>query len=280
MAGKTEKYASIDKPDRLEIIGRGFAKRVRDFGMAIAVKEPDYSTLEANMAKLKKPAEFSITFENDKFVAAVAVGSVVQTVASVDLVKEGDRVKRRALLKAINDHSELASNADLAAFDLKFPDPEKVKEAKAEVDRLGFEIKRDEEWKGKRPKSVHTMNSGEREMGFKNWAAGKTYERFLWFVIRVENGGVPADIAEEFVKTGAPSIIKLTDATRQAIEEALAKKQAPKLERALKEATAVVDARLLPSYNAEILKAITTRLVENKKKLVDAKAKYKAVGGK
>lgn len=280
MAGKTEKYASADKPDRLKVLGQTFAKRVRDFGMSIPIKELDYAKLEADMAKLKKPAEFTITFENDKFVAQVAVGSVVQTVASVDLAKQGDRAKRRALLKAINDHSDLANAADLAAFDQKFPDPEKVREAKAAVDRLESEIKRDEEWKGKRPKSVHVMNSGEREMGFKNWAAGKTYERFLWFVIRVENGGVPADIAEEFVKTGAPSIIKLTDGTRKAVEEALTKKQAPKLDKALKEASAVVDARLLPAYNAEILKAITTRLADNKKKLGEAKAKYKAVGGK
>jgi len=276
-----EKYASADKPDRLKVLSQGFVKRLKDFGLAgLKITEPDFAKLEASMKKTNKPVVFTIRFENDKFIAETSNAGTVLTVAAIDLAKEGDRTKRRALLQAINDHSSLASSADLAAFDQKFPDPQKVAEAKAEVARLEQEIKRDEEWKGKRPKSVKTMLDSEREVSFQNWAKGKTYEKFLNFVVRVENGGAPKDIAEEFIKTGAPKAIKLRDATQKAVEDALQKNQALRLAQALTEAIAVVDARMLPTYNGEILKAITDRLTENKKKLATAKAKYKAVGGK
>ena len=277
----TEKYASADKPDRLKILLQGFVARLKAFGLAgLKITEPDLAKLEAAMKKTGKPVVFTIRFENDKFVADVSNAGTVLTVAAIDLAKEGDRTKRRALLQAINDHSTLASPADLTAFDQKFPDPKKVADAKAEVLRLAQEIKRDEDWQCKRPKSVKTMLDSEREVAFQNWARGKTYEKFLNFVVRVENGGVPKDIAEEFIKPGTPKAIKLRDATQRAVEDALQKNQAPRLAPALLEAVAVVDARMLPAYNAEILKAITDRLADDRKKLAAAKAKYKAVGGK
>jgi len=277
----TEKFAAVDKPDRLKVMGQTFAKRLRDFGLAgLKITEPDLGKLEASMKKTGKPVVYTIRFENDKFIAEVSNAGTVLTVAALDLAKQGDRTKRRALLQAINDHSQLASKSDLEAFDKKFPDPEKIKEAKDEVDRLKFEIQRDEGLLKDQPKSVRSMESGRREVSFQNWAKGKTYEKFLNFVVRVENGGVAKDIAEEFIKTGAPKIIKLSDATRKEVEDALAKNQQPKLDKALKEAAAVVDARMLPAYNQELAKAINERLGASRKKLVEAQAKFKAVGGK
>ena len=232
------------------------------------------------MKKTGKPVLFTIRFENDKLIAEASIAGTVLTVAAVDLAKEADRSKRRAMLQAINDHSTLASKADLEAFDKKFPDPVKVAAVKAEVDKLKFEITRDNGFLADTPKGVLTMESGRREVSFKRWAQGKTYEKFLLFVIAVDDGGDTKKAAEQFIKTGAPQFIVLPDATRKAVEDALGKGQKPDLKTALKQAAAVVDQRMLPAYNTETNNAIKARIAKSNGDLVNKLKEYKDLGGK
>src|SRR5580765_8317931 len=114
MAEKIEKFASVDKPDSLKISWQGFSKRIKDFALpGVSPRELDWKLIETAMKKNGKPAVFTIRFTNGKFIAEVSCVGTVLTVAALDTNKEKDREKKRNLLKAISDRSELVSNADL-----------------------------------------------------------------------------------------------------------------------------------------------------------------------
>ena len=275
-----EKMVETAAADRLKTHGQLVKKRISDFGIAkFKYTDPDFAALEKAM-KAGGKTTWSIKFENDKLVATAQCGGTSLTVAAVDLAKESDRGKRRAMLEAINKVSTLANADDLKAFDKKFPDPARLAALKAQIDQLRFEIKRDEGFLTSFTSDVLKMESGRREVSFKRWAQGKTFFNFLLFVIAVDDGGDKKKIAEEFLADGAATPIKLRDNTLKVVRDALKAGRVPDLKVALAEAAAVVNARLLVAYNNETKAAISKRITDAKKALVAPLAEYKAMGGK
>ena len=275
-----EKMVETAAADRLKTHGQLVKKRISDFGIAkFKYTDPDFAALEKAM-KAGGKTTWSIKFENDKLVATAQCGGTSLTVAAVDLAKESDRGKRRAMLEAINKVSTLASADDLKAFDKKFPDPVRLAALKAQIDQLRSEIKRDEGFLTSFTSDVLKMESGRREVSFKRWAQGKTYYNFLLFVIAVDDGGDKKKIAEQYLADGAATPIKLTDRTLKVAHDALKAGRAPDLKVALAEAAAVVNARLLVAYNNETKAAISKRITDAKKALVAPLAEYKDMGGK
>lgn len=275
-----EKVAETAAADRLKAHALVVKKRISDFGIAkFKYTEPDFVALEKAMKGGGKTT-WSIKFESDKLVATAQCGGTSLTIAAVDLAKEGDRAKRRAMLEAINSVSTLANADDLKAFDKKFPDPARLAALKTQIDQLRFEIKRDEGFLTSFTGDVLKMESGRREVSFKRWAEGRTYFNFLLFVIAVDDGGDKKKIAEEYLADGAATPIKLTDNTLKVAREALKAGRTPDLKVALTEAAAVVNARLLAAYNSETKAAIAKRISDAKKALVAPLTEYKALGGK
>jgi hypothetical protein len=268
--------------DALKVHALTARKRINGFGIAkFKYTEPDFAVLEKAMkSKPGAKTSWTIRFENDKLVAHAQCVGTSLTIAAVDLAKEGDRTTRRKMLEAIGVHSDLADAKDLAAFDKKFPDPVRLAALKAEVDRLRFEIKRDEGFLPTFGNDVLKMDSGRREVSFKRWAQNRAYINFLLFVMAVDDGGDATKVAQDFLADAAPTPIKLTDKTLKAARDALKAGAKPDLKAALAEAAAVVNARLLPDYNKENLAAINKRIADNKKALVAPLTEYKAMGGK
>ena len=156
----------------------------------------------------------------------------------------------------------------------------KLAQLKQEIDRLNFEIDRDQGFLNSFDADVLKMERGRREFSFKRWAEGRTFFNFLLFVIAVENGEDTKAITQKFLVVGAETPIKLTDKTLKAARDALAAGKSPDLKAAVAEAAAVVNARLLPGYNKELKAAITKRIDDNKKARVGQLAQYKTMGGK
>lgn len=280
MGTKIENFGSTDKPDRLKIIYQTFAKRLRDFALpGLALKEPDYKVLETAMQKSGKPAAFSIRFDGSKFIAEVSVSGTVLTVAALDIAKETDRVKRRALLQAINDRSTLASSADLAEFDRKNPDPVKLAELKANIATLKKQVDGAAGFAKSRPSTWSAMKENEREMGFRSWMRGKNYDRYVDFLLEVKNGREAAALSDEYFKDGAKRPLKITEGVRQPILAGVAAGKKPPMDKAVKEVTATVD-KVIPAYNQDLVKRMNENLPILKQQLQKAQADYKAMGGK
>lgn len=275
----TEKIATTDQPDRLKIYVQIATKRIKDFGLpGLAVREPE---LEKAM-KGGKPVVFGIRFENDKFIAEASCAGTVLTMAALDLAKQADRVKRRSLLKAIVDHSNLATQADLDAFDKKFPpppDPVKLKALKEEIERLKFEIERDKGFIKNWPKSFKTMNPGLAEIGFTNWAKGHRYDRYVTFLLWTDWGRDGQSIYDEFLKPGAARLVKITDAASKQAQTSIQAKT-PKFDLAVKEVTKVVDTILIPLFRKEDGGAVEKRITEAQKELARKAGELKALLGR
>ena len=280
MGTKIENFGSTDKPDRLKIIYQTFAKRLRDFALpGLALKEPDYKILEAAMQKSGKPAAFTLRFDGSKFVAEVSVSGTVLTVAALDIAKETDRVKRRALLQTINDRSTLASAADLTEFDRKNPDPAKLAELKASIATLKKQVDGAAGFAKSRPPTWSAMKETEREMGFRSWMRSKNYDRYVDFLLEVTNGREAAALSDEYFKDGAKRPLKVTEGVRQPILAGVAAGKKPPMDKAVKEVTATVD-KVIPAYNQDLVKRMNENLPALKQQLQKAQADYKAMGGK
>ena len=280
MGTKIENFGSTDKPDRLKIIYQTFAKRLRDFALpGLALKEPDHKVLETAMQKSGKPAAFTIRFDGSKFVAEVSVGGTVLTVAALDIAKETDRVKRRALLQAINDRSTLASAADLAEFDRKNPDPAKLAELKASIAMLKKQVDGAAGFAKSRPPTWSAMKENEREMGFKSWMRGKNYDRYVDFLLEVKYGREAAALSDEYFKDGAKRPLKVSEGVRQPILAGVAAGKKPPIDKPVKEVTSTVD-KIIPAYNQDLVKRMNENLPALKQQLQKAQADNKAMGGK
>jgi hypothetical protein len=279
MAEKTEKFGSVDKPDRLKVVWQGFSKRIRDFALpGVAPKEPDWRSVEEAMKKGGKPAVFAIRFSNGKFIAEVSCAGTVLTVAALDTTKEKDREKRRNLLKAISDRSELVSNADLQEFDKKNPDPVKLQRLKAERDNLKKVVDAMQTGPA-RPLKWDQMKEGEREGSFKSWMKQKNYDRYVDFLVEHSNGRDGKSLFDEYLKDGAPRPIKVDDAVKKEIGDAIARNQKPNMTKAVAAVKSSVD-KIIPTYNREGDAQAKANLPKLKKALADKEKEYKDAGGR
>jgi len=279
MAEKIEKYGNVDKPDRLKVVWQGFSKRIKDFALpGVSPREPDWKLVEAAMKKNGKPAVFTIRFSNGKFIAEVSCVGTVLTVAALDTNKETDREKKRNLLKAISDRSELVSNADLQEFDKKNPDPVKLQKLKGERDNLKKLVEAIEKAPA-RPLKWDQMKEGERELGFKSWMRQKNYDRYVDFLIEQANGREGKALFEEYLKDGAKRLITVGDSVKKEIGDAIAKNQKPNMAKAVAAVKLSVD-RIIPTYNKDIDAKLKENLPKLKKDLTDKEKEYKDAGGR
>ena len=258
MAGKPEIF-KVDKPDRLKVMWLTMHKRLKDFGLPLSIKEPDFAKLEAEMKK-GKPAEFTIAFTKGKFTAQVAAGSLTLPITSLDVF--GAKNARELVLK-VNAISDFVSKEELA----RFPDPAVVEALKADIERLKFSVQRDLGFLKTWPKNFASMDRGLAEVGFTHWAEGHRYDAYVTFLLWQEWGRSPASLAEQFFKPNAKQPVKVTDAARKAILDPLAQGEKPKFEQAVKEVTKIVDTILIPMYRKEDGKAIEKRIAEEQAEL-------------
>jgi len=148
-----------------------------------------------------------------------------------------------------------------------------------ELSTLRIEIDRDKGFIKNWPTKFATMNPGLAEIGFTNWAKGHRYDRYVTFLLWNDWGRDAKSIYEEFIKTGAASIVKITPAAKKEADDSVAA-QKPKFDLAVKEVTKVVDTILIPLYRKEDGKAVENRITENQKALVKKIAELKALVGR
>lgn len=279
MAGKIEKFGSVDKPDRLKIVVQTFSKRIKDYGLpGLVVREPEYAKLETAM-KGGKATTFTIRFDNEKFIAEASCGGTVLTMAALDTAKESDHGKRRDLIKAIHDRGDLVSGADLAAWDQKHPDPIKLASLKGEVENLKKQV--ENAGKGTtRAKNFNAMKDNERESLFRNWMKSKGYGEYVDFLNEHKYGRDGKALVEAYLAENATAKkLAISDATRKAVVDAVAQNKAPDLAKAVKELTEKVD-KLVPAYYDDLAKRTKANLPALKKLLAEKVAALKAMTGK
>jgi hypothetical protein len=281
MAGKTETVGSTDKADRLKVFAQILTKRVREFALSgFAAKEPDYAKLEASMQKTKKPAVFTLRFENDKLIAEVSNVGTVLTMAALDVGKEKDREKRRAMLQSIRDHSDLVTKADLEAWDRKNPDPVKLGSLEGDVANLKKLVDGAANAGKDRPRTWKQMKEGEREVAFKSWMRDKKYDAYCDFLTQVQYGRDAKGLVEEYLKDGAKRPLKISkDSLRKTVVDEVAAGKKPKLDAITKDVTDTVD-KVIPAYNDSLLKIQQANLPLLKKQLAEKSAELKAMTGR
>ena len=284
-----EKKVSLGKTsssDRVEFTWtQTMSRNIAQLGLPAAFKPkaPDMAKIKPLMDKGKTPLEWFYSYDAAKseFSMYVAVGSAKFELGSYDLSTEKDLAKRRRMLDDLRK-TDTVTSADLAEFDKKNPpppDPAKLKALKEEIERLKFEIERDKGFIKNWPTKFATMNPGLAEVGFTNWAKGHRYDRYVTFLLWNDWGRDGKSIHDEFVKTGAPSLLKITPAAKKEADDSIAAGK-PKFTRAVKEVTKVVDTILIPLYRKEDGKAVEKRITENKAALARKVAELKKLVGR
>ena len=246
-------------------------------------KAPDMAKIKPLMDKGKTPLEWFYSYDASKsvFSMSVSVGSSSFQLGSFDLSSEKDLVKRRKMLDDLRK-TDTVTSADLADFDKKHPpppDPAKLKALKDEIERLKSEIDRDKGFIKNWPTKFATMDPGLAEIGFTNWAKGHRYDRYVTFLLWNDWGRDAKSIYDEFIKTGAPSLVKITPAAKKQADDSVAANK-PKFDLAVKEVTKVVDTILIPLYRKEDGKVVENRIAENQKALAKKVAELKALIGR
>jgi hypothetical protein len=283
--GKKVSLGKTSTSDRVEFTWtQTMSRNVAQLGLSgFKPKAPDMSKIKPLMDKGKTPLEWFYSYDASKgvFSMSVSVGSSSFELGSFDLSSEKDLVKRRKLLEDLRK-TDAVTSGDLAEFDKKHPpppDPAKLKALKDEIERLKSEIDRDKGFIKNWPTKFATMDPGLAEIGFTNWAKGHRYDRYVTFLLWTDWGRDKKSIYEEFIKTGAPQIVKLTPAAKKQADDSMAAK-APKFDLAVKEVGKVVDTILIPLYRKEDGKAVENRMAENQKTLAKKAAELKALVGR
>ena len=285
MGIKKQSLGKTSASDRIEFTWTNtISRQVKQLGLPGFAPKPDLAKMKATMDKGKPPLEWFFAYDNAKYVFTVeaVVSGTTFTIGTFEVLKEAGQ-KRHDAVQAMRDHSDAVTTKDVTDFDAKYPpppDPAKLAALKAEVERLKFEINRDEGWLKTRPGTFAKMDGGEQEVGFTNWAKTKRYDRYITFLLWVECGRDAKSIVDTFVKDKAESPVKLTDAARGAIQGPMSNGRPPNYALAVKETTKVVDTILLPIYNKELKAGISKRIVDNKKLLVTAATDLKKMMGK
>jgi hypothetical protein len=285
MSVKTASLGKTSDSGRIEFtwvstIGR----TVKRIGLPGFDPKPDYDKLKAAMDKARKPLEWEFTFDTAKLVFTVQadIGGTAVVLGKADLMAEKDLKKRRDMLQKLHDNTEVVVGKDLEDYDKRFPpppDPKKLEALKKELERLLFEIKRDEQLKSSLPSHWKSMNDGLREIGFTHWAEPLRLDRFIEFANAVENGQDAKQLATEFIVTKAPRILQVKDEIRTAVDKAMAAGHAPDLKAAHDDVVRIIDATMLPRFRKDTIAAIDKRLTEDRKALAQKQAELKALLG-
>jgi len=283
------KIASLGKttdPTRVEFAwNTAISRAVKNIGLPGFTPKPDIAKLGAAMTKSKKPLEWRLSFDNVKCIFAVEadIGGTVTTIGRVDVLAEKDPVKRRETMQKLRDSTEVVTTKDLAEFDAKYPpppDPKKLDALKKDVERLKFEIERDEGFKKTLPTNFKSMDNGLREVGFTHWAEPLRLDRFIEFADGVENGMDAKKLAAEFIVNKAPRFLQVAPAIRDAVDAAMVAGKVPDLKAAHDDVVRIIDATILPRFRKDTLAGIDKRLVESRKDLAQKQAELKAKAGR
>jgi hypothetical protein len=279
MAEKIESVASTDKADRLKVMAQVAMKRVRDFGLpGFVAREPEYAKLEDALKKNKKPVNFTLRFENEKLVAAASCVGTVLTMAALDVGKEKDREKHREMLDKVRSHSDLFTNADLAAWDKKNPDPIKLASLKADVLNLKKAVENASKGVA-RVSTFNAMKDNEKDYLFLRWMEKKGYGDYVDFLNEQRYGRDAKGLFDDYLADNAKTKkLLIKDDTRKALTDAVAQNKKPVLDKAVKELTNTVD-KLVPAYYDDLEKTIKANLPSLKKMLADKQAELKAMTG-
>jgi hypothetical protein len=291
MAKKTEKIGTTKEPDRLLIGWLGYAKRVRNLGLANlkveSMAEKDFKPAADEMTKSKKPADWIWEFDLDTFAFEfdLVVGSKKTLLASAKMNTIADMNQRREIMDGLRTGTGLLGQAEIDKY---FKTVQERAAKGADIKKIDDEIQQekdgidlDKAFVAKLAKSVEQLDRGQRQMDLEPIAAKMKLAGYVRFVYGLDDGFNAYALMKGHFVDGAPYPLASFPAPMVAklVKEFGADgKGQPDFAPARKIAGQVVDAKVMPVYrkqmsdesNADIAKRTTRirQLEEKRRKML------------
>jgi len=242
----------------------------------------DFTKLGQSMSKLKKSAEWVISFDGDWFGYFVRVGadkSAKIDISFVRLSEERDLEKRKRILAALIAR-KAAAQAQVDAFYKEHPDPDALAEVKRQIDQLTSLIKTCEnlieEFKG------FTFETGTPGLfvGLQKWTDKHSLSHYIDFLSDIKAEADAQGIFDKYIKVGASFPVNLSEHTRVAIENELKAGKKPNFSAARAQILQVVDGKIIAQYKRITIVDLQGQIASHKKELASLTQRYSAMGGK
>ena len=267
---------SIDKFDALLATPRKFIED--DLGIKLPKLVPDTKKLGLEMAKAKKPAEFYILLDGEKFSFEVRAGTYKQSLAQVNLAAEKDNDVRFEIMRALSNQTKLYTEKELEAFNNRHLTRaqvgfyhDSVAEYQPKVDKLK---KITQALANPTYEHLDPLISPD----FHDWAQAHSTLHYVTFLEDLDAKADPKATFEKYIKKGAQYPVNVGDQIGGEIEKALTSNQAPDFTAARSKVLKVVNSALLPTFKKEKLPAYQKELEHDSAYLESVKKRLKDAG--
>ncbi len=273
----TDYFYGTDELDRVypDVLGELGAIK-----LGLKPKRPDKARLGKLLDQASKPpsrakGEFYLALDGTLLSFGVRIASTRTVLATLDLAKVKDPVKRRDLMYQLSARTALVGAKDLAAFDAANADPEDSAaaiEINRKIDALKDLIDTSRILLGSNYRK-RAYDEHDREFG--DWARKKGFGAYLAFADDVRHTGYPGPEARKLLEDRRAPVPRA--ATRQAIDAALGRGETPDYAPARREVVAVIDAHLLPRFNKERIAEHRQRIETAAKEIAALNRRLKAL---
>jgi hypothetical protein len=268
--------ATIDKLDNLLTAPRKFIED--DLGIKLPRIAPDTKKLSQEITKAKKPAEFYILLDGEKFGFEVRVGTYRQNLGQVNLGAEKDNDVRFEIMRALTNQTTLFTQKELDSFNQKHLTSAQTGYYHGQV--AEYERKVEELRKLTQALAHPTYEHLDPIISadFHDWARAHSTLHYVTFLEDLDAKGDARTIFDKYIKTGAQYPVNVGEHIGAEIEKALSRNQAPDFNAARTKVVKVVNTALLPTFKKLKLPAYQKELDHDSAYLESVKKQLKDAG--
>ncbi len=280
MPAKSEKIPPpVPKVDRFAVLVQIPMKFIGGtLGIKMPNPDPDLKKLGDVMAKAKKPAEFYLTLDGDKFSLELRVGAYKDVISQVYLAAEKDNDKRRVILENLVAHTSLYSKTELEQFNKTHLTKDQVDFSRAMVSEYQSKV-------DNLKKIVQALANPTYEhldpviaKDFHDWTKAHSTLHYVTFLEDLDANIDPKAVFEKYIKDGADYPVNLGPQISGEIEKALKANQKPDFSLARKRVLTVVNSALLSKFKREKLPGYVKELQHDSQYLDSVKKELKNAG--
>ena len=284
----------VDAADRLYIVWLGYAKRVRDLGLAglkvESKSEKDFAALGEEMKKTKKAADWVWEFDYDAFAFEfrLMIGSKKTLLANASMSSIGDMGRRREILESMRGKTSTVTQSDI---DKDFKDADAraakgsdVKKIDDEIAKFELDIGMYEKALRIGPKKSDDLKPQEIRLDLMDFAKGlsKSAYAHAHFMLGADLEWTAFALMKNHFVKGAPEPVSAVPAPmiEQLVKEWDNDKGKPDFKKARKLVGTWVDKNVMPKLLKERLDGLNKAIAEKKKSIADLQSKRaRAMGG-
>jgi|SRR6185369_5729166 len=277
---KSEKIPPpVPSADRFNVLVAQPKKWIEDT-LNITLPKPtaDLTKLGAEMAKTKKPAEFYITLDGEKFSLEIRAGTFKQIVAQVNLAAQKDNDKEFEILRGLVSSTKIFTQAELDAWNNKHLTSAQASFYHAMV--VEYEGKVDNLKKVTKALASPAFETLDPSVSkdFREWAQAHSTLHYLTFIDDIDSKADPKAIFDKYVKKDATFPVNLGDPLTKEIEKAITANQAPDFTAVRAKTLKAINTVILPKFKKEKLPGYQKELTHDSDYLEKVRKHLKDAG--